>query len=83
MVSFSNAIGRAPNWALAYFHRGECLHELKEYHAAVADFTQVIGRRPNLAAAYSNRGLAYAALDLDEPATVDFIRAKRLRFGKS
>ena len=49
----------APDFAYAYYNRGNVLSMLKDFHAAIIDYTKAIELDPSLAEAYYNRGLTY------------------------
>ncbi len=54
--SFSKAIQRNPNYAMAYFMRAHTYGEVQNYPLAVADYNKVITLNPSFALAYNNRG---------------------------
>ena len=60
--SYDKAIAIKPDYAEAYYNRGNAHKELKQYQAAVASYDQAIAINPNLLHAYFNRGVALKEL---------------------
>jgi tetratricopeptide (TPR) repeat protein len=56
---FNEAIGREPNNANAYSHRGEAYSQKGQYDEAIKDFSEIIRLDPNKGWAYGCRGWAY------------------------
>ncbi len=59
----------------AYYNRGCCHFDIKDYEAAIADFSQAIQIDPNQVIAYTARGNAHLALGNTTKAELDFQKA--------
>lgn len=55
---FTEAIAVYPENFEAYYHRGNCQMNLRNYEEAVADYSEAIAIHPDYADAYANRGQA-------------------------
>lgn len=75
------AVSLRPDWARAYFHRGNVYLDLGRRRRAVADYTRAIKLDPKDADAYDNRGWAYQGLGRYRPAVADHRRAIALAPG--
>ena len=49
IADYGAALRFQPEFSQAWYHRGECHHEIAAYPLAIADFTSVISLRPELA----------------------------------
>ena len=81
---YTKAIELNPNYAEAYFNRGNVYsyrnNYLKSYSQAIADYTQAINLNPNFASAYQGRGLCYKAIGRNSEAEKDFAKATELGY---
>ncbi|HID19571.1 MAG TPA: tetratricopeptide repeat protein, partial [Methanophagales archaeon] len=59
---FNKAIELDPNYARAYYNRGNAYYYLKQYERAIEDYNKTLELDPNYAYAYNNRGNAYSDL---------------------
>ena len=75
---FTQAININPNYLDAYYNRGCCNFELKDYQAAVKDFGSAIKINPQYIQAYSARADSYIALGETTKAELDFQKLKEL-----
>lgn len=76
---FTEAIRLNPEYAMAYYWRGDRYRKKSDFDRAIADYTEVIRLNPDFAAAYINRGVAYMMKKSDfEKAIADFTEAIRL-----
>ena len=57
---YTEAIDLKPDFATAYYNRGNTYYHKGDYDRAIADHTDAIALSPDDAEAYTNRGLAYA-----------------------
>ena len=55
---YTQAIDVKPDYAEAYFGRGNAYDDLKDYRKAIADYTEAIKYKSNYVEAYNNRGNA-------------------------
>ncbi|MDA9030143.1 tetratricopeptide repeat protein, partial [Flavobacteriaceae bacterium] len=79
----SKAIELNPNYADAYYNRGESKISLKDYKEAINDFNKVIELDPLSADAYYNRGISkYYTNDLNG-ACEDAKKSRSLGFDAS
>lgn len=67
-----------PNFALAYYNRGEAYYRLKKYEQAIQDCDKVIQLCPNFVSAYSFRGDAYKKLGDNAKSQADFEKFNEL-----
>ena len=56
IADYSKAIALQPNFADAYYSRGNSKLQLKDYIGAIADYSKAIELKPDNADAYYNRG---------------------------
>jgi len=75
---FSEAIRLKPDYAEAYYYRGEVSNEKNEYDSAIKDFSEAIYIKPDYADAYANRGKAHAKAGRDESSLADYEKALEL-----
>ena len=78
MADLTQAIRLNPNYADAYYNRGNVYRNQEKWDLAVADLTQAIRLNPNDADAYKNRGFVYYRLGDINKARQDFQRAAQL-----
>jgi protein O-GlcNAc transferase len=62
LTSYDRAIAIKPDYAEAYYNRGNALQELKRLEEALASYDRAIEIKPDYAEAYSNRGNALKEL---------------------
>ncbi len=75
--SFSKAINRKENWALAYQWRAAAYREMGDYEASLEDYTRVLELEPT-AYWFNRRGLVYEEHKEFEKAVADYTRALEL-----
>lgn len=68
----------APDFAYAYYNRGNILSMLKDYRSAIADYNKAIELDANLAEAYYNRGLTHIFLGNNRQGISDLSKAGEL-----
>jgi tetratricopeptide (TPR) repeat protein len=78
---FNSAVHFDPKLADAYYRRGVCREQIKQYDAAVGDFSQVVTLQPHNPDAYLLRGIATKNLQKWPEAIADFTEAERLEPG--
>ncbi|HMP08100.1 MAG TPA: tetratricopeptide repeat protein, partial [Lacipirellulaceae bacterium] len=71
--AYSNAISKAPSFALAHVNKGRAYMDLREYRKAIESFNHAIRHEPNVGDNYYNVGMAYIKLEDFEKA-VEFLR---------
>ncbi|MBD2437207.1 protein kinase domain-containing protein [Nostoc sp. FACHB-110] len=72
---YTQAININPNFAMAYFNRGNAHDEIGHIKIAIKDYTQAININPNFAMAYFKRGNAYNELEDKQAAIEDYTQA--------
>ena len=72
IADYDEAIRLKPDYAQAYYNRGNAKGRLERHEEAIADYDEAIRLKPDHAQAYYNRGAAKAALDLRDEARKDF-----------
>jgi tetratricopeptide (TPR) repeat protein len=77
--NLGKAIQLNPDFADAYYNRGNAYNNMGRYVAAIGEFDKSIRIRPDYADAYNFRGNAYYILGRYEPAIRDFSKAIQLR----
>jgi tetratricopeptide (TPR) repeat protein len=60
--SYSEAISKAPNFALAHTNKGRAYMDLKEYNRAIESFNSAIRSEPSVGEHYYDVGFAYTKL---------------------
>ena len=80
IADYTAAINLKPDYAEAYYDRGNAKDGLGDYQGAVADFTKAIELNPDYAQAYNKRGFAYLMLGPKSKARADFKRAIELGY---
>jgi tetratricopeptide (TPR) repeat protein len=61
--SYSEAISKAPNFALAHTNKGRAYMDLKEYERAIESFNSAIRAEPSVGEHYYDVGRAYTKLE--------------------
>ena len=74
----NEAIQIDPNYAVAYFSRGDAYYNLGENQRAIPDYDKAIQIAPNSAMAYNNRGDTYYNLGRYQRSIEDFDKAIQL-----
>lgn len=74
----TKTIDMAPEFAYAYYNRGNLESSVGDYRTAVADYTSAISLNGRFAEAYYNRGLALVLMDRIEEGLDDFRKAGEL-----
>jgi len=72
VASYNKAIELKPDYAEAYYNRGNALHALGRLEEVVASYTKAIEYKPDFVDAYNNRGNALAALGQLEEAVESY-----------
>ena len=75
---YDRVIRLAPNFAFAYFNRGNLRCTGRDFRAAIADYDEAIRRDPELAEAYFNRGLAELSMGNATRGIADLSKAGEL-----
>ena len=78
LADLNKVIDLAPDFAYAYYNRGNVLSGLKDYHAAIVSYDEAIDLEPNLAEAYYNRGLTHIFLGNNTRGVADLSKAGEL-----
>ena len=78
IADYDTAIRLNPNFAIAYFNRGNAKDDLGDSQGAIADFDTAIRLNPNDADAYRNRGAVKVTIGDQKGAIADFDTAIRL-----
>jgi tetratricopeptide (TPR) repeat protein len=58
---YNRAIALKPDFAVAYFNRGDAKKALGQYEEAIKDFDRTIELRPDLSHSYGNKGCTFVA----------------------
>ena len=69
---YDKAIELNPEYAAAYYNRGNRYRDLGQHERAIEDYDSAIELGPELAEAYSNRGITYADLGQHEQAIENY-----------
>jgi hypothetical protein len=72
---YDESIRINPDFADAYFNRGNAFSNLGQYQDAIEDYNKAIYLEPDFAETYNNRGVAYYKLARYESALENFNRA--------
>ena len=78
IADYDIAIRLNPDYATAYYNRGNVKGDLGQHFAAIADYDIAIRLNPDYAKAYNNRGIAKALLNRTWEAKQDVRTALRL-----
>ncbi|NMG09484.1 tetratricopeptide repeat-containing serine protease family protein [Brasilonema sp. UFV-L1] len=78
IADLSEAIRLNPNYALAYYNRGNVRRELGDKQAAIADYNQALRINPNYTDAYYGRGYVRSDLGDKQGAIADYNQALRI-----
>ncbi|MDF3821540.1 tetratricopeptide repeat protein [Leptospira sp. 96542] len=62
IIEFNSAIRTDPNYADAYYNRGNSHRALGEHENAIKSYTEAIGQNPRFSLAYMNRALEYQSI---------------------
>ena len=79
MELIDKAIQLKPDYADAYYNRGNALKALEQFDAAIASYDKAIQLKPDYADAYSNRGLALKELEQFDAAIASYDKAIQLK----
>jgi len=83
VADYNRVIDLAPDFAYAWFNKGNVMTVLKNHQAAISDYSKAIASEPNLAEAYFNRGLTYLFLGENEKGLRDLSKAGELGIYKA
>lgn len=72
---FDQAIALNPDYAEAYFNRGNAYAALKQYPQAISDFDRAIALNPDYTYAYNSRGTSHLAAQQFPQAIADYDQA--------
>jgi len=75
---YDYVIQRQPDFAFAYYNKGNMLCAQKEFGAAISHYTRAIEADNDFAEAYFNRGLTYLYTDEPEKGIADLSKAGEL-----
>ena len=81
IADYDEAIGLQPNYADAYYNRGNAKADQGQYEAAIVDYDKAIGLQRDNAWTYTSRGIAKGNLGQYEAAIADFDEAIRRNTG--
>lgn len=68
----------SPDFAFAWFNRGNTLYLLQDYRTAIANYTKSIEKESDFAEAYFNRGLCYVKIGENSKGIEDLSKAGEL-----
>ncbi len=74
----NKVIELVPDFAFAYYNRGNIYSQLSDYRAAIADYDKALSLNPNFAEAYYNRGLTLIFLGNNKQGITDLSKAGEL-----
>ncbi|MGK7949640.1 MAG: tetratricopeptide repeat protein [Xenococcaceae cyanobacterium] len=77
--NFNQAIQLNPQYAEAYYSRGEVYLDQGNYQQAIENLDQVIHLNPQHDYAYFNRGIAYYKIQNDQKAIADFTQVIKIK----
>lgn len=83
VADYNRVIDKEPNFAYAWYNKGNVMTVLKNYKAAINDYSMAIECEPDLAEAYYNRGLNYIFLGDNEKGLKDLSKAGELGIYKA
>ena len=78
IISYTKALEIKPDYAAAYYRRGNAKNELEFYAEATTDFSKAIEINPTLTVAYLGRGYANTRLKLLSKAIEDYTVAIKI-----
>lgn len=78
MRDYDQVVKLNPNFAFAYFNRGNLFALQKDFKSAIANYTDAIKAEPELAEAYFNRGLARFSIGDNQRGLADLSKAGEL-----
>ena len=79
IANYDQALKLKPDYADAYYNRGNAYADKAEYDRAIADYDQALKLKPDLDMAYNNRGSAYYYKGEYDHAIADFDQALKLK----
>jgi tetratricopeptide (TPR) repeat protein len=77
-IAYYTQVFQDPNFALAYFNRGNAHSDLGDKQGAIEDYTQAIKIDPNFALAYFNRGVTRFDLGDKQGEIEDYTQAIKI-----
>jgi tetratricopeptide (TPR) repeat protein len=80
LTACEQAIRLDPNYALAYYNKGNALRNLKRNEEAISAYDQAIRLDPNFASAYYNKGIVLELLGKQKEAQQAYARARQLGY---
>lgn len=83
VADYNKLIALQPDFAFAWYNKGNVMNILKNYKAAINDYSKAIAIEPRLAEAYYNRGLTYIFLGETERGLTDLSKAGELGIYKA
>ena len=78
LKDLNQVIAIAPDFAYAYYNRGNIYAELKDFRTAILDYDKAIEINPDFAEAYYNRGLTKIYLGKNQEGITDLSKAGEL-----
>jgi tetratricopeptide (TPR) repeat protein len=82
-ISGVRVIRLKPDYAEAYFNRGNSYLNSKRYGDAISDFSEAIRRMPHDGKTYQNRSIAYRLMGRFKAAKSDLEKAQQLGVGSN
>ncbi len=79
ITDFSEAIKLKPDYAEAYYNRGNAYSELADNNKAITDFSEAIKLKPGYAEAYTGRGIVHNDMGNRQDAITDYEQAIKLK----
>lgn len=83
VADYNKVLKLQPDFAFAWYNKGNVMNVLKNYKAAIKDYSRAIQVEPRLAEAYYNRGLTYIFLGETERGLQDLSKAGELGIYKA
>ena len=78
LANYTEAILIRPDYAEAYYNRGEVYYSIGEYNDAIADYTEAIRINPDYVEAYYARGVSYGKIGESEKQIEDYREVGRI-----
>jgi tetratricopeptide (TPR) repeat protein len=75
---YDKALELAPDFAFAWFNRGNILCSLRDYKSAISCFSNAVSLNPDFAEAYFNRALTFIYVGENEKGAADLSKAGEL-----